>query len=50
MGYLRCSYSSEVVESIREHLPRLSGSSNSEILAGEVTLQEIQHVIACDYG
>jgi hypothetical protein len=41
---------SEAVQSIREHLPRLSGSSNSEILTGKVTLQEIQHVIACEYG
>ena len=35
---------------IREHFPRLSDSSEAEILRAEFTLQNAQHVVARQYG
>jgi flagellar motor component MotA len=35
---------------IREWLPRLSEVSEEDVLAADLSLQEAQHVIACDYG
>jgi len=40
----------EAAKRIQEHLPRLSGASEEEILGGEFSLQEAQHVIAGEYG
>ena len=39
---------SEAVDRAREHLPRLGG--NSEADATSVTLQEVQHIVAVEYG
>ena len=44
------SSSPEVVERIQSHLPRLSTATPEEIIAGNFSLQEAQHVIACEYG
>ena len=35
---------------IREFLPRCASASEAEIGAGEFSLKEAQHVIACEYG
>ena len=35
---------------IRACLPRLSEASEEDILAGDLSLQEAQHVLACEYG
>ena len=35
---------------IQQHLPRLSKATPDEILKGKLSLQEAQHVIACEYG
>ena len=39
----------EAIARIREHLPRLSGASDEEIRQADVSLTEIQHVIAGEY-
>ncbi len=38
------------VARVREHLPRLSAVPEAEIPDAEVTLQEVQHVVAVEYG
>ena len=38
------------VAAIKEHFPRLSDASEAEILRAEITLQNAQHVVACEYG
>lgn len=35
---------------VREHLPRLSDAAQGDILDAGVTLQEVQHVVAAEYG
>ena len=40
----------EAAKRIEEHLPRLSSASEAEILQGDFSLQEAQHVIAGEYG
>ena len=40
----------EAVERIRANLPKFSAASADEILHGECSLQEAQHVIAGEYG
>jgi len=40
----------EALALIRQHLPRCAQATDQEILARKVSLQEAQHVIACDYG
>ena len=40
----------QAAERIKEHLPRLGKASTEEILAGDLSLQEAQHVIACECG
>ena len=40
----------DVIERIQASLPRLSGSSEAEILQANIVLQEVQHVIAREYG
>ena len=40
----------EAVERIKLFLPRLSKSSEAEILEADVSLREVQHVIAREYG
>ena len=40
----------EAAPRIAEHLPRLADSSEKEILAAELSLQEAQHVLAGEYG
>ena len=44
------SAATEAAERIEIHLPRLSGASPDEILQGDFSLQEAQHVVACEYG
>ena len=44
------SASPQAAERIAAHLPRLSSKTEGEILQGEFSLQEAQHVIACEYG
>ena len=44
------SVSTEAAERIKVYLPRLSAASVDEILQGDFSLQEAQHVIACEYG
>jgi len=44
------SASTEAAEWIQVYLPRLSAASVDEILQGDFSLQEAQHVIACEYG
>ena len=44
------SASSEAAQRIRAFLPRLSNSSEEEILDADFSLQEAQHVIAREYG
>ena len=44
------SASAEAAERIKESLPRLSDATVEEILQGHFSLQEAQHVIACEYG
>ncbi len=44
------SASTEAAERIKVYLPRLSSASVDEILQGDFSLQEAQHVIACEYG
>ena len=40
----------DAVQRIQTSLPRLSGNSEAEILEADVSLQEVQHVIAREYG
>lgn len=40
----------EAIALVRQHLPRLSGTSDDQIRQAEVSLQEIQHVLAGEYG
>ena len=40
----------EVISRIKEHHPRLSNSSGSDILREEFSLQDAQLVIAREYG
>ena len=42
--------SPSAVEAIKEYFPRLSDSSEAEILRAEFTLQNAQHVVAREYG
>ena len=44
------SGSPEAAAGIEAHLPRCSGASPEDILRGDFSLQEAQHVIACEYG
>ena len=44
------SASPEAAARIKTHLPRLSNATDEEILQGDFSLQEAQHVIACEYG
>ena len=44
------SVSTEAAERIKVYLPRLSAASVDEIFQGDFSLQEAQHVIACEYG
>ena len=44
------SASPEAATRIGEYLPRLADSSEQEILAADISLQEAQHVIAGEYG
>ena len=44
------SVSTEAAERIKVYLPRLSAASVDEILQKDFSLQEAQHVIACEYG
>ena len=44
------SASSQAAERIVAHLPRLSSKTEEEILKEDFSLQEAQHVIACEYG
>ena len=37
-------------ERLQRHLPRLGSVTSEEILTERVTLQEAQHVVACEYG
>lgn len=37
-------------ERLQRHLPRLGSVASEEILTERVTLQEAQHVVACEYG
>ena len=38
------------IQRIKEYLPRLSGAEEVEIRAADISLQEVQHVIAREYG
>lgn len=40
----------EALAQIRHYLPRCAESTEGEILENSISLQEAQHVIACDYG
>jgi len=40
----------EAATRIRAFLPRLSKASEEDILAADLSLQETQHVLACEYG
>ena len=44
------SASTEAAERIKVYLPRLAEISPDEILQGDFSLQEAQHVVACEYG
>mgnify|MGYP001276385394 CR=1 FL=1 len=46
----RQSASTEAAERIQVYPPRLSAASVDKILQGDFSLQEAQHVIACEYG
>ena len=43
------SASPQAAQSIKAHLPRLAKATEEEILEGEFSLQEAQHVLACEY-
>ena len=40
----------EAAKSVQAYLPRLADTSEEEVLAAEFSLQEAQHVLACEYG
>lgn len=40
----------EALAQIRRHLPRCGKATDREILTEKISLQEAQHVVACEYG
>ena len=44
------SHAAESVERVRKSLPRIASTSDPDIIATSVTLQEVQHVIATEQG
>jgi len=44
------SADAETAARIEAHLPRLAKASEEEILQGDFSLQEAQHIVAREYG
>ncbi len=40
----------QALAQIRQYLPRCAEATDQEILTEQISLQEAQHVVACDYG